>query len=283
MPNDPNRRILRLTRTPNGTPDPADAPFAVDRLTALAHDLGNLLDGTMRCLSLAQQTLRRDSGVPDEVSGALQKLEIAYGALERMADLVHAAMRGSGSVVGSPTLMPTRPITLQEAIEHAADVLRPDAESRGIAIGVSVSAEAAGIAAGPLYSVILNGIRNAVEAIGRAEPDEHGNRRGRVEIVACLRPHRPGDDPGIHTALIEIRDDGRGFPGSGDPACAFDLGFSTKPRSLGLGLALAREVVREAGGTIELVRRTDVATPGRQGMILRIYQPVLRQGGAGRG
>lgn len=273
--------ILRITQSPRGSPpDSADAPFAVDRLTALAHDLGNLLDGSMRCLSLARRALMKDG--QDEQADAIRRLETAYAAMERMADLVHAAMRGSGSVVGSPTLSPTRPITLEEAVSHAADVLFPEAEQRGIRITLSIAEPAASLPAGPLYSVLLNGIRNAVEAIARADPDERGLRPGLVEVAAAIRPPRASDDPLIDTAVIEIRDDGRGFPGDGDPGRAFDLGFSTKPGSLGVGLALTREVVRELGGSVELVRRTDRPNSPRPGMILRIYYPVVRKEGRPR-
>jgi signal transduction histidine kinase len=249
----------------------------VDRLTALAHDLGNLLDGSMRCLSLARRVLQRDAA-DDHFADALHKVETAYSAMERMADLVHAAMRSSGSVVGSPTIHPARPITLEEAIAHAADVMRPEADSQGVQIGLSLSAEAAALPAGPLYSVLLNGIRNGVEAIARSQPDTAGRRPGRVEVSAIIRPHRVGDDPLIDTAIIEVRDDGRGFAGR-DPGDAFDFGFSTKPGSLGIGLAVAREVVRELGGSIELVHRTDRPSATRPGMILRIYYPVVRKGG----
>jgi signal transduction histidine kinase len=272
----PDQPTLRITHAPPGSPpDAADAPFAVDRLTALAHDLNSLLDGSMRCLSLARRALMRDG--EDEQADALRRIETAYGAMERMADLVHAAMRGSGSVVGSPTLAPSRPITLEEAVMHAADVLYPEAEQRGVRLAISMDAGSRGLPVGPLYSVLLNGMRNAIEAIGRVEPDDRGVRTGMMEVAAAMRARRPTDDPLIDTAVIEIRDDGRGFPGTLDPAHGFDLGFTTKPGSLGVGLALAREVVRELGGSVELLRRTDRAVPGRPGMILRIYYPVVRR------
>src|SRR5207244_2289285 len=110
-------------------------------LTALTHDLGNLLDGSMRCLSLARRALVRDNA-PDELQAALHHLETVGTAMERMSDLVHAAMRGSGSVVGSPDLMPARPITLEEAMTHAAEVLRPQADAHAIELNLSIDAGA---------------------------------------------------------------------------------------------------------------------------------------------
>src|SRR5439155_16027454 len=125
---------------------------------------------------------------------------------------------------------------------------------------VAVADDAAALPAGPLYSVFLNGIRNGLESIGRAPADERGERPGRIEVCARIHPPSPRSDPAIAVALIEIRDDGRGFPGA-DPGQAFDFGYTTKPGSLGIGLALAREVVRELGGSIELVRRADGPSP----------------------
>src|SRR5207253_8328029 len=137
-------------------------------------------------------------------------------------------------------------------------------------IALTIAPAAGALPAGPLYSVLLNGIRNGVEAIARSAPDERGRRPGRIDIAASIRPPRRGDDGAIDVAVIDIRDDGRGLPG-GDPDRAFELGFSTKPGSLGVGLALSREVVRELGGSIELIRRSDRSSPMRPGMVLRIH------------
>ncbi len=57
---------------------------------------------------------------------------------------------------------------------------------------------------------------------------------------------------------------------------AFDFGFTTKPGSLGVGLALAREVIREIGGMIELGHRDERRGSKRPGAVLRIAYPVPR-------
>jgi len=279
--NRPGSPIRVTVRPPGDVPDPADAPFAVERLAALGHELGNLLDGSMRCLSLARRSLGNTAIQTEEERSVQRHLGTVYGALERMADLVHAAMKGSSSVVGSATLCPSQPITLETAITHAADVVGPEAAERGIQIVLSISPDAASLSAGPLYSVILNGLRNAIESIVRAQPRDVGVRTGSVEVSATLKPVGPVDDASIDLVLLEIRDDGRGLPGTEDPNRAFDFGYTTKPGGAGVGLALAREVVREYGGMIELVRRTDRGSPTRPGAILKVAYPMARKGTRG--
>lgn len=270
-------QAVRVTTRPMGdAPEPGDAPFAVERIAALTHDLGNLLDGSMRYLGLARRSLGAVLAAR-EAEGVHRQLDVVYASLERMADLVHAAMRSSASVVGSPTMTPMKPISLEEAAEHAAEVLRPEAGERGIEITTAISPDAAGLPAGPLYSVILNAIRNAVESIARAQVREMGVRSGHVEIAVNTKPVGPAEDASVDLVLLEVRDDGAGVPGEGDTARAFDLGYSTKPGGMGIGLALARDVVREFGGMIELVRRTDRGSPDRPGAILKVAYPIARK------
>ena len=272
------RTLRPAARPTGGNPDPADAPFALERMSRLGHDLNNLLDGSMRCLSLARRALCGDASGDTQIDDARRRVEVAYTALERMADLVHAAMKGSASVVGSPNLSPTRPITLEDAISHAADVVGPEAEERGIDIQVTIAPEVAQAPAGPVYSVILNALRNALESIARActAPPGTDAAGGSISVSASLKPVSASDDPGIDLILIEVVDDGRGFIAPGDPNQAFDLGFTTKPGSLGIGLALSREVIREIGGMIELAHREGTRSRPRPGAILRVAYPVPR-------
>ena len=267
---EPTRRpVLRLTRGPGTVPDPVDAPFAVEHLSVLAHEMGNLLDGSMRCLGLVRRALEPlGCGVRDDhLEEARRRVETVYASLERMADLVHAAMRGSGSPLGSPTTLPSRPITLGEALTHAAEVVAPEAGELGIDVLLAAAPELEEVPAGPMYSVILNGLRNAVDSIRRCGDG------GRIEVRAGFEA-APGSAARLIT--IEVRDDGVGLPPGLDGNRAMDLGFSTKPGGLGVGLALAREVVRGMAGTIDLMRRSDPRSPARPGAVLRIVYPASR-------
>lgn len=272
--NDNNRRAIRVSSQPSGDqPDAADSPFAIERLTVLSHELGNLLDGSLRWVAIARRNL--DSATIDaaHLHSLSQQLDTVHGALERMADLITAAMKASSSVVGSPTL--TCGITLKEAIEHAAQVILPQADERGISVSLSIDSHLESSPAGPMYSVILNGLRNAVESVIEAQDVMHLRTGGTVELSAAIT--HPMDTRGRkHTLiLIEIRDDGRGLTNGEAAGKAFEFGYSSKPGGFGLGLALCREVMREMGGVIELSRRTDKTSSGRAGAVLRISFPPL--------
>ncbi|MFN0131672.1 MAG: ATP-binding protein [Phycisphaerales bacterium] len=270
---DPAPRAIRHVSTgPGDAPDPADGPFAIERMAALSHELNNLLDGSLRCLGLARRSLGAASAGQACVEHARRHVEAVYGALEHMADLVNAAMRSSSSVVGSPTLSPRHTIRIHDAIQHAIDVLTPEAQERGIVARLDLTPEAASVPVGPLYSVLLNGLRNAIESIAAT-----GLRAGQIDVTGSLRPVEDAPEDRIDTLTIDIRDDGRGLPKGLDASRAFDFGYSTKPSSMGIGLALAREVVRDMGGSIDLLPRVAGTDPRRPGAILRISVPVPRQ------
>src|SRR3954467_1961799 len=99
----PDRRpspgpLLRLI--PGERPDAADAPFALARLRILTHELNNLLDGSLRSLALARRSLALLPAHNAQTDSVSRYFETVFGALERMADIVNAAMRGTASVVG---------------------------------------------------------------------------------------------------------------------------------------------------------------------------------------
>jgi signal transduction histidine kinase len=279
-PSDPGRNAgsgpLRLSRRFAGDrPEATDGPFAIERLTTLTHELNNLLDGSLRCLSLARRSLTAGRVAAHSTHHATELLDTVYAALERMADLVHAAMRGSASVVGSPTITPAQPITIGEALRHAADVVTPEAEEHDTRIAVTVRPEAEHLPAGPLYSVVLNAFRNALESIQRARAKSPGP--GHILAALGLQPmgdHRGG---GIDLLVLEIADDGAGISPGAEAAQAFDFGWTSKPGGLGVGLALSREIVREVGGTIELLPHPSAPAGPRPGAVLRIVYPIVRK------
>lgn len=279
-PSTPPTRIRVTSKTAGDPPEAADGPFAVERITALTHDLGGLLDGSLRWLGLARRSLqaaRLDEARVHEVEG---QLDTVRGALERMVDLINATMKASSSVVGSATLSTTSGITLKEAIEHAAQVVLPQAEERGIAIDVGVSQDLHAMPSGPMYSVILNGVRNAVESIIGAQDAARVRSGGLIELHASLTHPKDGRGKTHTLVIVEIRDDGAGITNGEAAGKAFEFGYTTKPGGTGLGLALCREVIRDLGGVIELTRRDDRPASGRPGAVLRItYPPIQPAGG----
>lgn len=252
---------------PMASPPPRRNPSAdpglelhqpIQRINDLIHELGKLLQGSLQAVA--------GSGSLSPGSPALEnQLHAAAQRLEQMADLVHSAMQGASKPLGSPSLHKSRPVTVGEAAQHAADVLAPLAASHKVALAIDIPATTGLIPAGALYTVILNGLQNAIEAVART------GRPGAVTLRAQPEPAPQGLTYGRDTRdwySLHIIDEGIGTPA--DPSRCFDLGFTTKPRGAGVGLAVARNVVRGMGGTIELGPRSDAP-----GSVLRVLFPSL--------
>ncbi|RMH14502.1 MAG: sensor histidine kinase [Planctomycetota bacterium] len=246
------------------------SPAAADDVTRLAHELSSLLDGSMRWLSLADRNLAQSEA--DPVEQARKQLETVKVALMRMAELVHAALKSRHLSLGSPLVGESAQTSLREAIEHAAMVIRPRAEEMGIRVILDVDPRAGSTASGPIYSVVLNGLSNAIDAITAAQGEAPG---GEIRVSAHL-----GDkaSDGRHRVLLEITDDGSGLPSLITPSRLFEPNYSTKPGPRGIGLAVCASIINELGGTIALTPRPERSGTSRPGATLRICYPEPRRG-----
>jgi two-component system sensor histidine kinase HydH len=104
-----------------------------------------------------------------------------------------------------------------------------------------------------LERAILNGVRNAIEAMGNSG-----------DLVISIMNRR-------QSTILSIEDTGPGIPEI-DLTRIFTPFFTTKTDGTGLGLAYSRKVVEGMGGRVELKDRTD-----RPGAILTIYLPKRRK------
>jgi nitrogen fixation/metabolism regulation signal transduction histidine kinase len=93
-----------------------------------------------------------------------------------------------------------------------------------------------------LRRVLVNLVRNAVEAIRAARPGV-GNGGGRGQVIV-----RAGISSDAVSLFVE--DDGPGVPEAARER-VFDPYFTTKPDGTGLGLAIVKKIVVEHNGTIK--------------------------------
>jgi len=195
--------------------------------------------------------------------------------------------------------------SLTEAVRHAAEVLEPVAADAAIQLSLSLPQTFDSLPARGMFSIVATALRNSIEAIrqrrasdapsnGQGADSSNGSitspdraRFGTIDITGGIlqQPTR---------AWIEVTDDGVGLslrPGD-HPDRFFDLGFTTKPNSSGIGLAVARDTVRRLGGSISLMQRTctlDTPRPPSQihpearGAVLRIEWPVSIPGSDQKG
>ncbi|MBO6738884.1 MAG: HAMP domain-containing histidine kinase [Phycisphaerales bacterium] len=248
--------------------DPSSSPDTADQLTVLAHDLSNMLDGSMRWLSLAAAAMpedQRDNATKDLVR-AREQIGTVLTTLERMSSMVNAAMRSKSVPLGSPVLGVSEAVSIAMAIDHAVDVVRPMAGAVGASIKVRIDPRAGRLPAGPLYTVILNALFNAVQSIGSATSVDSLDPGGEIEVVARTDTKRD-------ETVLEVIDDGIGLDRKVRNNQAFKHGVSTKDEHSGFGLAMAHQIVEQLEGIITLTQREDRESTARPGAILRVCIP----------
>lgn len=215
---------------------------------ALVHEIAGLIDGSLRFVRLAQRGLK----TPESRDAALSYLDSAGDALTQVAMLVRDASQSVSSLrpaaVGR-ALTGNRP--LAEVIEHAAEVLQPLADERGVRLEIETESRLEHGPSLPLYPVVSNALRNAIEA----------SRTGStVSLVARWTEEQSGIE-------IVVLDEGPGLPAPG--VQILSARTTTKPGHAGLGLAVCREIVSELNGTVTLHNRAD-----RAGARFRVFVPV---------
>lgn len=274
----PGPRSRRTIRPPGacGPEDPSSGPLAAERLTAVAHELRNMLDGSMRWLGLAMAALPEEiAGDADRLAQAREQILTVQGTLERMSSMVNAALRSRSVPVGSPLLGVSGAVSLGMAVDHAMEVVRPLASERGVQVRVSIEPPAGSVPAGPLYTVVLNGLMNAVHSIGRAAERDKLNPGGVVEV-------RVFTEPTHGETVVEIVDDGAGIDPRVRGELAFRHGVTTRGDGHGIGLAISRQIVESMEGVITLSERPDRAGSARPGAILRVRVPESPAGSGER-
>lgn len=230
----------------HNNPPPQDAP---DPAAQLAHELANLLDGSLRHLGLAIDTLSHAPRPADPAGDdkILQRLQTTDHAMRQMASLIHAWMKSAPR----PRDLFERSQTLGQTLEQAVEIHRPLAERHDITLTLDINADAAKLPAGPVFPVIANAILNAIEAITGSQADDTSTQH-RISVAARVEAE--------YINLI-VEDDGPGLPASmRDGRGRLLVGRSTKPDGHGLGLTLSQQIAHSLNGTLELSPRTGGGT-----------------------
>ena len=132
---------------------------------------------------------------------------------------------------------PLGPVPLQSAIDGTLLLIGDRLRAQGVALDVGIEEPAVAVHADRvrLEQVLINLLQNAAEAV-----------RGADGARVTLRAH--GDGP----VLIDICDNGPGVPADIVPQL-FTPFVTGRPDGLGLGLAIASDIMRGFGGALTLI------------------------------
>jgi len=196
---------------------------AAGALTAgLAHEVRSPLNA----IGLAAQRLERnypEAGECGDFARRIrQEVKRLEGVLREFLELAR------------PVAAERRVTELSELGAEVLELLRPEADSRGVRLAPVEGAAEVVVDREAVRRSVINLVRNAIEA----SPDG-----GRVRMSV----DRDGD-----CGRLRVRDEGSGIdPALGDRA--FEAFVTSKAGGAGLGLSLVRRVAEEHGGTCDLV------------------------------
>lgn len=220
----------------------AEKLAAVGTLSAgLAHEVRNPLNGAKLQLHVLQRRLERDPTRGDYA----EPLRLVHQEIDRLSGLVRDFLE-----FARPAKLTLCEIDLRTIAADALALAASEAEARGVGLEHRQPAECLAVHAdgGKIHQVILNVVRNAIEASpagGRVEVSVGVTAEG-AQIV--VRDHGPGIAP-EHLSRI------------------FEPFFTTKDGGTGLGMAISHSLIAQHGG--QITARTD------GGAVFEVTLPIV--------
>lgn len=227
-------RVLHVPSAVDGSI--ARRAAAADLAAGVTHEVANALTaiaGWTRMAASSQPLPERTRQALNVVQrSAREALGTARGLLRTMRD------------TGSPSIEASTPeaVRVSEVVEQVLDTLRPELEEAQITLESELPVDIwSTTSPATLRLIVSNLVRNAYEALDGG---------GRIRVAARRRGDR---------FVLTVSDDGPGMSRE-TLSQAFDRYFTTKQTGTGLGLALVRDTVEEAGGRVEVQSRRGVGT-----------------------
>ncbi|HUI99462.1 MAG TPA: chemotaxis protein CheB [Usitatibacter sp.] len=205
-------------------------------LAVLAHELRNPLAGVRNAAHLL--------ATPHEPALVEHARSIIERQTQRMVRLIDDLLDVSRITHGKVQLR-MEPVDLAAAAERVADATQAEREAMGQVLEKSLPAAPMFVSGDPVRidQILTNLVSNA---------SKFSERGGRIRL--SIEPDA-GPGPGAFSAVVRVRDDGRGIEAS-MLARVFDLFVQADPgrdrhTGIGLGLTIAKRLVELHGGTIE--------------------------------
>jgi two-component system NtrC family sensor kinase len=201
--------------------------------SGIAHELNNPLTAILGFSSALLDRTRDEGGVPrDELE---EYLAVINGETLRCRDIVEAL--STLTIDREPVI---GDVSLQECVDGAVRLVLPRAQGRNVDIVNAIDEDCVVRADGSrLSQAFFNVLSNAVD---------FAEGKGTVTIEIDDAQERSG------FATVRVVDDGPGIDPSVLPR-VFDLFFTTKEvgKGTGLGLTMCHGILRDAGGSIDIV------------------------------
>ncbi|MBK1716956.1 ATP-binding protein [Thiocystis violacea] len=198
---------------------------------SMAHELSQPLTMILTNAEAAQALMAQP--VPN-LSEVREILADIVSADRRAADVI----RHARSILerGEPEPEPEpEHLSVNDEIKRVLTLIGSELDDQGVNLSLSLASSLPSVQANGLMieQVVVNLLNNACEAVAGNRPHER-----RISVVTLAHADK---------ILVEVADNGCGAP---DPKRIFDAFYTTKPKGLGMGLAIVRSIVRGHGGRI---------------------------------
>lgn len=220
---DAERKIQRLNRDLSHS---SRVNVMGQMATSLAHELNQPLLAITQNMDAALYALKDKTGDPEQLTTILEETD---RHAHRAGDIIRA-LRGFVKKDG----VEKAEFDFEELLEQTLHLIRSEAKENGIGIRIDIrNLEPVYGSRVQIAQVLLNLLRNAIEAIGDSDVSER---------IVWLRGEEI--DEGL---TISITDTGPGF----DPrASLFEQFETTKEDGMGLGLSICRSIIDSHGGKL---------------------------------
>ena len=204
----------------------------------VAHELGNPLNSLHIHLQLMERQLKRAGELTPSSEKLQSSLAVCHGEVERLDGIISQFL----SAV-RPSLPDLADVDLIAVLEESLEFLRPELESAGIGVDVSLDSTVPIVQAdrNQLKQVFFNLLKNARQAMRTG---------GTIKIFTS------SDDEFV---FLRIADSGEGISEEDLPRI-FQPYFSTKAGGHGLGMMIVERIIRDHGGQVGIDSKIGVGT-----------------------
>lgn len=213
--------------------------------SGLAHEIKNPLSSIVLNSQLLRESIL-DAKLPqDESHPLLRRVDSLTRETSRLKDILEEFLRYAGRIH-----LDRSPCDLRELVEDLTDFVHPECERVGVLVRADLPERAipASIDAGLVKQALLNLMLNAAQAMESNEPGRRRELIVRVEAGDAEAGAAP-------TPRIHVIDTGPGIPDHLREEI-FRPYVTTKKGGSGLGLAVAKRIVEEHGGSISVFTKT---------------------------